>query len=236
MASNALHVHWLELTQARRAIVMVDVVESTRLIERAELDVIRRWLLFVHFVDKRLARHGGRKVKSTGDGMLLEFLQVPDAVAAGMAMHRGIDVFNRNRPPDLHLRLRIGLHVGDIFVQEDDIYGADVNLAARLCGLSRPGEIVVSAAAYDLLVPGLDAEVDEIRPDELADLPAGPPPAVPMRGLEVQDLGECFLKNLPWTTRAYRLQPTRRMNHGPREPGQPSVVPARSNPCFLPAH
>ena len=226
MAPNALHVHWLELSQARRAIVMVDVVESTRLIERAELDVIRRWLLFVHSVDKRLARRGGRKVKSTGDGMLLEFLHVPDAVAAGMAMHRGIEVFNRQRPPELHLQLRIGLHVGDIFVQEDDIYGTDVNLAARLCGLSRPGDIVVSSAAFDLLVPGLDADVDEIRHDELADTPV--PTAMP--ALEVQDMGECFLKNLPWTTRAYRLRPARRMSIEPREARQPSVLPAPSPP------
>lgn len=233
MAANSLHARWPELTQARRAIVMVDVVESTRLIDRAELDVIRRWLLFVRSVERQLPRLGGRKVKSTGDGMLLDFLHVPDAVAAGMAMHRGIERFNRRRAPDSHLALRIGLHVGDIFVQEDDIYGADVNLAARLCGLSRPGDIVVSAAAFDLVVPGLDAEVDEIRAQELGGLEGGDasPPASPMPGLDVQDLGDCYLKHLPGTTRAFRLRPARRMSVAPSgAPVAPAAAPAPATP------
>jgi adenylate cyclase len=173
---------WPELTRVRRAVVIVDVQESVRLMQEHEADVIDRWRRFYNEVQVRvLPGLGGRMVKSRGDGMLLEFERVPDAVAAGMELQRRIVAYNRGRAQTEHLLLRMGIHVCDVVVDENDVYGSGVNLADRLSDLSLPGEIVVSAAAYDQLVPDLDAAVE--------------------------DLGECFLKHVEGTTRAFRLKP-----------------------------
>ena len=162
-----------ELTRARRAIVVVDVVESVRLMQEDEAGFIDRWRRFVHEVRSEvLPKHGGRLVKSLGDGMLLEFERVPEATMAALRMQ---DIARRNVP----LTLRMGAHVGDVVVDDIDLYGADVNLAARLATLARPGEIVVSVNVREHLVPGLDARV--------------------------HDMGECYVKHLQQPVRAFRV-------------------------------
>jgi adenylate cyclase len=171
---------WPELHRQRRAIVVVDVVESVRLMQAHEADVIDRWRRFVNEVRTQvLPAQGGRLVKSLGDGLLLEFDQVPPAVAAAMAMQRSMRMLNAGRDASAAMRLRIGVHLADVVIDEFDIYGSGVNLAARLASLADPGGTVVSEPVCDALVPGLD------------------PTAV--------DLGECYLKHLDAPVRAYRL-------------------------------
>lgn len=171
---------WPELRQQRRVIVVVDVVESVRLMQANEADVIDRWRRFVNEVrTQSLPLHGGRLVKSLGDGLLLEFEAVPAAVACAMELHRRVAPFNSGRDPAAAIRLRSGVHVADVVVDELDVYGSGVNLAARLATLAEPGETVVSAEVRDALVPGLD-------------------PAF-------VDLGECYLKHLDAPVRAFRL-------------------------------
>ncbi len=162
-----------ELTRARRAILVVDVVESVRLMQEDEAGFIDRWRRFVHEVRTEvLPKHGGRMVKSLGDGMLLEFSGAPQAMAAALQLLHMV----RDHDP---LPLRIGANVGDVVVDEFDVYGAGVNLAARLTTLARPGEIVVSADIREGLVPGVD--------------------------VRVHDLGECYVKHLPEPVRAFRV-------------------------------
>jgi len=173
---------WPQLHRARRAIVVVDVVESVRLMQQHEDDVIDRWRRFVNQVRTEvLPVHGGRLVKSLGDGMLLEFSEARAAVAAAELIQRLVDPYNRGRAADAEMRLRIGVHVADVVVDELDVYGAGVNLAARIAGLASPGGVVVSADVRDLLVPGLDADVE--------------------------DMGECYLKHIEVPHRAFRLHP-----------------------------
>jgi adenylate cyclase len=173
--------HWPELTRSRRAIVVVDVVESVRLMQADEADVIDRLRRFVNEVRSRLLpAHGGRLVKSLGDGLLLEFKDVPSAVTTALAMHTCIEPVNLAHAPHSWLRLRVGVHVGNVVSDDIDIYGHDVNLTQRLMTLAQPDEVVVSADVVDLLVPGLDAEVE--------------------------DLGLCHLKNLSHPLHAFRLR------------------------------
>lgn len=175
---------WPELRQQRRAIVVVDVVESVRLMQANEADVIDRWRRFVNEVRTQvLPVHGGRLVKSLGDGLLLEFENVPAAVAAATDARQRIAPFNLGRSAALAMRLRMGVHVADVLVDELDIYGAGVNLAARVASLAAPDEIVVTAAVRDCLVPGLD--------------------------VETFDLGDCYVKHLDEPVRAYRLEGVR---------------------------
>ncbi len=171
-----------ELRKVRRAILVVDIAESVRLIQVHEADFINRWRSFVHEIrTELLPLHGGRLVKSLGDGMLLEFESVSCSVAVALNMQHRIAASNVGLPLSAALLLRMGIHVGDIVVDDLDSFGPAVNLAARLAGLGRPGEIIVSAEVRQHIAVGLDADVE--------------------------DMGDCWLKHVDEPVRAARLLP-----------------------------
>jgi adenylate cyclase len=170
----------LDLSRRRRAILVVDVVESVRLMQTNEADAIDCWRGLVNEVRAEvLPACGGRLVKSLGDGLLLEFESAPGAVAAAFDIQKRMARLNRGHAPSSTMRLRAGIHVADIVVDDLDIYGAGVNLAARIAGLGGPGEVIVSEAARDQLVAGLDADF--------------------------QDLGACYLKHISEPIHVYRV-------------------------------
>jgi TolB-like protein/Tfp pilus assembly protein PilF len=163
-------------------VLLVDMVESVRLIEQDEDGVITRWLNFVEHVESDvLPASGGHLVKSLGDGMLLEFPFVQAAVSAAYAMQHASNRANAGRPAEQQMLLRMGIEISDVIVDQRDVYGRGVNRAARLATLAGPGEIVVSASVREQLTPMLDADVE--------------------------DLGECFVKHLKRPVRAYRIGP-----------------------------
>jgi adenylate cyclase len=165
MAEHQPEVHWPALQRASRTVVVVDVVESVRLMEQDEEDTIRRWQAFVREVTTRLLpSHGGRLVKSLGDGLLLEFESVPPAVQCTLSMQQAIQSFNQQRPAEQWMCLRIGAHVADVVVDQHDIFGSGVNQAARLAQVAGPGEVLVSPAVADGLIVGLDAELEDVGP------------------------------------------------------------------------
>ena len=169
-----------ELPRVRRAVVVVDIVESVRLMQQHEDEVIRHWQRFVH--DARtvwLPAHGGRMVKSLGDGMLLVFDTARAAVACAGALREGLTQRCEDPAMSEPLRLRIGVHFAEVVIDEFDIYGTAVNLAARLAGVAGPDEIVASVEVVDQIVPGLDADLD--------------------------DLGDCYFKHVVEPMRVYRL-------------------------------
>ena len=171
---------WPLAQRSTKVIVVVDVVESVRLMQAHEADVIDRWLRFVNEVQTQvLPARGGRIVKSLGDGLLLEFELVPSAAAAALDLQRRITPYNANRAADAAIMLRAGVHVAEVVTDERDIYGSGVNLAAWLATLAGPGEVIVSDQVHAMLVPGIDADVE--------------------------DLGDCFLKHIEGPIRAYRL-------------------------------
>jgi len=179
MPTTPPEVQW-PVIRAARTVLVVDVVEYVRLMEQDEADTARRWQAFFGQVQGGLlARHGGRLVKSTGDGMVIEFESVPPAIQCALAMHQIVSQSNAGLPPHSAMWLRAAATVGDVYANASDIQGKAVNLAARLATLANAGETVVSADARDRLVPGLD--------------------------VEPEDLGECFLKHLPAPVRAYRI-------------------------------
>ncbi|MFN7196805.1 MAG: adenylate/guanylate cyclase domain-containing protein [Hylemonella sp.] len=174
---------WPELVRATKTIVVVDVVESVRLMQANEADVIDRWRRFVHEVRSQiLPAHQGHMVKSLGDGMLLEFDDVLAGVAAAQEMHRSMQGFNLGRVATDCLQLRIGVNLCEVVRDHDDIYGSGVNLAARLTSLAKPGGTAISMAVREHLRDGLDADLE--------------------------DIGECWVKNLPEPIRTWRLSST----------------------------
>jgi adenylate cyclase len=139
------------------AILAADVAGYSRLMGTDEAGTLaalkrhRRELL-----EPKIAEHKGRIVKLAGDSMLVEFSSVVNAVACAAAIQRGMPVRNEGLPRSRHIELRIGIHLGDVIVEDGDIFGDGVNVAARLEGLADPSGIAVSASVRDHVGSRLD--------------------------------------------------------------------------------
>jgi adenylate cyclase len=154
---------WPELPRSRRVIGVVDVVESVRLMQMHEDDHIGRWRQFVGEVRAEvLPLYQGRLVKSLGDGMLLEFGDAPRALAGMLDMQRRIGRYNTAHDEHDSIALRCGAHVADVVIDELDIYGSGVNLAARLAGVGGPGDITVSPELREECLDGVDAVFEDL--------------------------------------------------------------------------
>jgi adenylate cyclase len=140
-----------ELRERRlSAILAADVVGYSKLMGADEVATLRA--LSGHrrdLIDPAIASHRGRIVKTTGDGMLVEFASAVDAVRCAVDMQRGMVERNEAVPPEQRIEFRIGVNVGDIIGVGDDIYGDGVNIAARLEAMAEPGGICVSRAVRD---------------------------------------------------------------------------------------
>jgi TolB-like protein/class 3 adenylate cyclase len=132
------------------AILASDVVGYSRLMAADEAGTHSRLkALRQEFIEPAIAAHHGRIVKLMGDGALVEFASVVDAVQCAVEIQRTMAGRETEVAEDRRIRFRIGVNLGDIIIEEDDIYGDGVNLAARLEGLAEPGGIVVSGTAFD---------------------------------------------------------------------------------------
>jgi adenylate cyclase len=131
-------------------ILVADVVGFSRLMGADEDGTLAALTAHRHeLIDPAVAEHVGRIVKTTGDGLLVEFASAVDAVTCAIDIQRGMAERNRAVPQDRRLAFRIGLNLGDVIVQNGDLYGDGVNVAARLEGLAEPGGICLSASAHE---------------------------------------------------------------------------------------
>ena len=152
------------MTATRRlaAILAADIAGYSRLMGADEegtlatLKAIRREL-----VDPKIEEHRGRIVKTTGDGLLVEFASVVDAVRCAVEIQRAMAERNADVPMDRRIEFRIGINLGDVILDEGDIYGDGVNIAARLEALAEPGEICVSRVVRDQVRDRLDIAFDD---------------------------------------------------------------------------
>src|SRR3974390_1612077 len=132
------------------AILAADVVEYSRLMHDDEVETLRSLKLHrKELIDPAIAAHHGRIVKTTGDGALVEFASVVNAVACAVAIQRGMFARNATVSGNRQIVFRIGINVGDIIIDEDDIFGEGVNIAARLENLCEPGGICISREANE---------------------------------------------------------------------------------------
>src|SRR6202045_3196821 len=131
-------------------------------------------------IDPKISERRGRIVKTTGDGLLVEFSSVVDALRCATEIQRGMAAGNSVVPADGQIEFRIGIHQGDVVVEDGDIFGDGVNVAARLEGLAEPGGICVSARVQEDVAGRLELTFD--------------------------DLGEQSLKNIARPVRAYRVR------------------------------
>src|SRR5215472_6229326 len=173
------------MRQSRRlaAILAADVAGYSRLMGADEegtlerLKALRRELL-----DPKIAEHHGRIVKTTGDGLLVEFSSVVDAVRCAVEVQQAMSERNADIAADNRIELRIGINLGDVIVEDDDLYGDGVNIAARVEALADPGGVFVSNTVYD-----------HVR-DRLP--------------FDFQDLGEQQVKNIARPVRVYHIRDT----------------------------
>jgi adenylate cyclase len=170
----------LSVERRLAAILAADVVGYSRLMGEDESGTHAR--LKEHrkeLIDPAIAAHHGHMVKLTGDGALVEFGSVVDAVACAVEIQRNMALRNADVPESLRIQFRVGINLGDVIVDADDIYGDGVNVAARLEALAEPGGICVS----DLVHRSVEAKID----------------------VAFQDLGEQTLKNIAKPVRVYRV-------------------------------
>ncbi|MGI9520223.1 MAG: adenylate/guanylate cyclase domain-containing protein, partial [Hyphomicrobiaceae bacterium] len=178
------------------AILVTDVVGYSRLMGGDEAGTRSRYNAHLgELIEPSITNHQGRIVKSIGDGLLVEFASVVDAIQSATEIQKGMAERNSAEPDDRRIDLRIGVNLGDVIVEGNDIHGDGVNVAARLEALAEPGGVCVSRAARD-----------QIR-DKL--------------GYGLEDLGEFEVKNIARPIRAFRVLPDQKKLNGagtkPRE-------------------
>jgi adenylate cyclase len=187
------------------AILVADVAGYSRLIGEDEIGTLSR--LKNHrreLIDPKIAEHKGHIVKTTGDGLLIEFSSVVEAVACAVAVQRGMVARNASTPEHQYIHFRMGLNLGDVIVDEGDIYGDGVNVAARLEALADPGGICVSALVHDHVQDRAD--------------------------WSFEDLGEQRLKNIVRLVRVYRVL----LDPSAVVPRAPLPVPEKPSIAVLP--
>jgi TolB-like protein/class 3 adenylate cyclase len=174
----------------------------------AQLKAFRKTL-----IDPTIAAHRGRIVKTTGDGMLVEFASAVDAARCAVEVQRGVTAQNVDVPQNVRIEFRIGIHVGDIIFDDNDIFGDGVNIAARLEGIAKPGGICISDDAQRQIRGKLDSLFEDMGPQNL--------------------------KNIVEPMRAWRLSVDERSSvllalDRPAATGQPLALPDKPSIAVLP--
>src|SRR5215510_2449706 len=163
------------------AILAADVVGYSRLMEVDEPGTLARLKTHrLELIDPAIARHRGRIIKTTGDGLLIEFQSVVNAVQCATEIQTQMARRNADVSPARAIKFRIGINLGDVIVEGDDIFGDGVNIAARLEALAEPGSICVSAT---------------VREHVAEKIPIG-----------FADLGEHSVKNIARPVHVYRIE------------------------------
>src|ERR1043166_1587595 len=183
------------------AILAADVIGYSRLMgadEAGTLAALKK--IRADFIDRKIGEHQGRTFKLIGDGMLAEFPSVVNAVACAAELQRGLQERNADVPPDRRIEFRVGVNLGDVIVDGDDIYGDGVNVAARLESFAEPGGIAVSGSVRDHVGNRLD--------------------------LQFEDRGEQQLKNIERPIRVYnvRVEPPSAADVNKKKDDRPSIA------------
>jgi adenylate cyclase len=180
------------------AVMAADVAGYSRLMGSDEEGTLARLKdVRKNLVDPRIERHRGRIVKTTGDGLLIEFASAVDAIRCAVEIQSGMAKQNAGEPADTQFEFRIGIHIGDVIIDEDDIFGDGVNIAARLEGIADAGGICISDDVHRQIRGKVD--------------------------IGFEDMGAQTLKNIVEPMRAWRM---RRDEDGPGTPAKTSLEPS----------
>ena len=190
------------------AIFAADVAGYSRLIGADEEGTLER--LMAHrreLIDPKIAEHQGRIVKTTGDGVLVEFASPVKAVRCAIEVQHGMVDRNADIPREQRIEFRIGINLGDVVVEDGDIYGDGVNVAARLENIAEPGAVYISRAVRDFVNDQTE--------------------------MALEDLGEKPLKNIAKPVRVFRIAAPDRAAAAPPAAGSPAL-PHKPSIAVLP--
>ena len=200
------------VTRRLAAILAADVAGYTRLMESDEDATLAAWWAArKDVIDPSIAEYGGRIVKHTGDGFLAEFATATEAVRCAVAMQTALVASNSDTPEDRRFDFRMGINIGEIVDDDEDIYGDGVNIAARIESLAEPGGVWVSANVHEQVHKKLD--------------------------VTFRDMGEQTVKNLSAPIRAYCVVLDEDAGHGPdtRAKAEPALaLPDKPSIAVLP--
>lgn len=200
-SGHVLHHQW-------RTIVIVDAVESVRLVQLPHARFPERWTAFVRVArDVICVEHRGWMVKHLGDGMLLAFDSAVDAVAAALVLHDHIETFNKGVDNTCRIVLRAGVACGEVVDTDIDVFGPEVNQAVLLARIAPPGMTAVSAPVRDKLVHGLDALFE--------------------------DLGDCYLRDTADPVRTFLVSSAQAQDR-PVQPMRGKLTPLRPTLAVVP--
>ena len=187
------------------AILAADMVGYSRLTRLDEEGTLARLrALRRDLIDPAMSEHRGRLVKTIGDGLLIEFASVVDAVRCALRVQQGMAILNTDMRSEKRIEFRIGINLGDVVVDGDDLLGDGVNIAARLERLAEPGAICISEDAYRHIKGKVE--------------------------IAAQDLGEQHLKNIGEPVRAYAIRAPAAT--APRVSSEPPANPRRPQLAF----
>ena len=153
------------------AILAVDVAGYSRLMGKNEEGTLAA--LRAHrqeLGDPKIAEHRGRIVKTTGDGLLVEFASVVDAVRCAVEIQHEMTSRNAPVPAERRIEFRIGINLGDIIVEDGDIFGDSVNIAARLEALAEPGGVCISAAAHEQVRDKIEVSFEDMGEQQVKNI------------------------------------------------------------------
>jgi len=191
------------------AILAADVVGYTRLMGEDEAGTLRRLTeLREQVLEPLIAEHHGRVVKLMGDGLLVEFASVVGALTCAVAWQNGVAEREAETDQDRRLQFRIGINLGDVIVEGEDIHGDGVNIAARLEGLAEPGGICLSGDVFRQAKGKMEAEFE--------------------------DMGEQVLKNVAEPIRVYRITGDSAGLAAAAPPREPLALPDKPSIAVLP--
>ena len=172
------------LSRKLAAIVVADIVGYTRLMEVDESETLNHLkAIRKELIEPKVSEYRGRIVKTTGDGMLAEFASVTDAVQSAVEVQEAMAERNASVPEDRRIQFRVGINLGEIIIEGDDIYGTGVNVAARLESIAEPGGICISGSVHEQIQSILS--------------------------LGYEDLGEQTVKNISKPVRIFAVRPGR---------------------------
>ena len=187
------------------AILAADMAGYSRLIGADEEGTLARLRSRRHeLIDPAIDAHHGRLVKTMGDGLLIEFASVVDAVRCAIVVQREMALRNGDVPPEKRIEFRVGIHLGDVVIEGDDILGDGVNVAARLESIAEPGGILLSGDAYRQVKGKID--------------------------VAMEDLGERRLKNIASPVQVCRVL----LDDGPGKPASELTLPDKPSIAVLP--
>ncbi len=160
-----------EIRRKLTTILAADVVGYSRLMATDEEASLDRLKAYREVIDDLIARHNGRIFNTAGDAVLAEFISAVEAVRCAIAIQEELAARNSLLPAELQMALRIGVNVGDVIIDGEDLFGDGVNVAARLEGLAQPGGICISGSTFEQVKNKLSIGFEDLGPQEVKNIP-----------------------------------------------------------------